>query len=169
MIAVPHSKGLNEAIFKYPSQLLNSWYQIFFQLRPLARYFVERKDWALIEKLWRDWSPGWELPVEDLASVKRTFSRPGVKNAALGYYWTADPVLDEARKKNTDPIEVPTLGLTGALDGCIDTRLFDLTMIDESFPKGVELERIQGAGHFVHQEKPEAVNALLVDWLRRHV
>lgn len=168
LIAVPHSKGLNESISKIPSQLLKSWYSIFFQLRPLARYFVERNNWALIEKLWRDWSPGWELPKEDLESVKRTLALPGVKNAALAYYWVADPVLDESGKRATDPIHVPTLGLTGALDGCVDTRIFDLTMTEASFPKGVELARIPDAGHFVHQEKPEEINELFVDWLRQN-
>jgi pimeloyl-ACP methyl ester carboxylesterase len=30
------------------------------------------------------------------------------------------------------------------------------------------MERIEGAGHFCHQEKPDAVNALLLDWLAQH-
>ena len=169
LIAVPHPAGLNESILKYPSQLLNSWYTIFFQLRPLARYYVERNDWALIEKLWRDWSPGWKWPAEELAAVKLALAQPGVKDGALGYYWTTETRLTKDGKQTTDRVCVPTLGLTGALDGCIDTRLFDLTLNASSCPKGFEIARIPDAGHFVHQEKPEQVNALLLDWLGRHV
>jgi pimeloyl-ACP methyl ester carboxylesterase len=28
------------------------------------------------------------------------------------------------------------------------------------------VERIQNAGHFTHQEKPEEVNRLILDWLK---
>lgn len=36
------------------------------------------------------------------------------------------------------------------------------------FPGGVRVVKIAGAGHFLHQEKPEEVNALLLDWFGRH-
>lgn len=35
------------------------------------------------------------------------------------------------------------------------------------FPGGVRVVKIAGAGHFLHQEKPEEVNALLLDWFGR--
>ncbi|HEX8826441.1 MAG TPA: hypothetical protein VF794_41450, partial [Archangium sp.] len=57
--------------------------------------------------------------------------------------------------------------LTGALDGCVSTRLFD-SVRPENFRKGLRTERIQGAGHFLHQEKPAEVNRLLVEWLGQH-
>jgi len=50
----------------------------------------------------------------------------------------------------------------------MDTRLHDLAMNEDDFPVGLEVERIEGAGHFVHQEDPQAFNALLLDWLARH-
>jgi pimeloyl-ACP methyl ester carboxylesterase len=40
-------------------------------------------------------------------------------------------------------------------------------MDPELFPAGLRIERLQGAGHFVHQEQPEQVNELLIDWLER--
>ena len=30
----------------------------------------------------------------------------------------------------------------------------------------LRLERIPGAGHFTHQEKPEEINRLLLSWLK---
>ena len=41
-------------------------------------------------------------------------------------------------------IEVPTLALTGALDGCMDTRLHDTAMRPADFPRGLRVERIRG-------------------------
>ncbi|MAE94125.1 MAG: epoxide hydrolase [Deltaproteobacteria bacterium] len=171
-LAIPHPGRLGEGLRKVPSQLCNSWYMAFFQLRGLADRVVERKDWAFIERLWRDWSPGWELPQEELRAVKETLAQPGVKRAALGYYRAmADrrsAAARETAKLLDSEIPVPTLALTGALDGCMDTRLHDLTMKKADFPAGFEVVRIEGAGHFLHQEKPEEVNPILIDWLRRH-
>ena len=39
---------------------------------------------------------------------------------------------------------------------------------EEDFPNGLKVERIADAGHFPHQERPEAVNALLLDWIKEH-
>ena len=65
------------------------------------------------------------------------------------------------------PIPVRTLALTGALDGCMDTRLHDVAISKEDFPAGVEMARVEDAGHFLHQERPDEVNRLLLDWLAR--
>ena len=140
------------------------------RVRGLAEAVVARRDGAFIEKLWRDWSPGWELPADELAAVKATFAKPGVVHASLGYYRAMfDLAARDARtvrSRLARPIEVPTLALTGALDGCMDTRLHDTAMRPADFPRGLRVERIEGAGHFLHQEKPDEVNALILDWLR---
>ena len=64
-------------------------------------------------------------------------------------------------------IAVRTLAITGAQDGCIDTRLYDLGLDPADFPAGLRVERISGAGHFVHLEKPERFVALLLSWIRQ--
>jgi pimeloyl-ACP methyl ester carboxylesterase len=171
-LAVPHPGRLErEVLAKRPSQLRKSWYMGFFQLRGIADHWLERRDFAFVERLWRDWSPGWELPPEELAAVKDTLRRPGVKRAALGYYralaapWsTSSRVVREALSR---PIRVPTLALTGALDGCMDTRLYDDLMRDEDFPAGLRVVRFDGVGHFLHQEAPERVGEVILEHLRR--
>jgi pimeloyl-ACP methyl ester carboxylesterase len=170
-IAYP-GRLFNEGIRKIPRQLRNSWYMFFFQLRGLADFAVETRDWALIEKLWRDWSPGWELPDDEMAAVKQTLAQPGVKRAALGYYRAffdlRSPAARETQKLAESKIPVPTMAVTGARDGCMDTRLHDVVMHDEDFPSGVEVVRLEQAGHFLHQEEPEAFNRLLLGWLERN-
>ncbi len=170
-MAVPHLRHVLDASGRMPGQLLNSWYMFFFQLRKVSDFAARWDDFQLIEKLWRDWSPDWRWPEEEMAALKRTFRQPGVLHAALGYYRAAyslwSPTSWRALKLLQSIVRVPTLALTGATDGCIDTRLFD-SMKPEDFPAGLRLERIQGAGHFLHQEKPAEVNRLLVEWLDQH-
>ncbi len=170
-LAVPYSGRMQEAIRKLPSQIRNSWYMIFFQLRGVADFAVEARDWALIDKLWRDWSPGWDPGADEKRALKHSLAQPGVKAAALGYYRAMFESKTEAakqtRKLTEAKVNVPTLAFTGALDGCIDTRLYELTMLDEDFPAGLEVVRMEGAGHFLHQEKPDEFNARLIEWLKR--
>jgi pimeloyl-ACP methyl ester carboxylesterase len=171
-LAIPHPGQMRRAGFRQvPGQLRNSWYIFFFQLRVLADLAVEARDWAFIEKLWRDWSPGWELPADELRAVKDSLSRPGVKRAALAYYRATFDFWSEANRQTSRLLEsemrVPTLGLTGALDGCMDTRMHDLAMSKQDFPAGLEVVRIEQAGHFLHQERPDEVNRILLDWLTR--
>jgi pimeloyl-ACP methyl ester carboxylesterase len=171
-LAIPHPGRMRSVgIRKLPSQLRNSWYIFFFQLRGIADRAVEARDWAFIEKLWRDWSPGWELPADELRAVKASLSQAGVKRAALAYYRAIFDFWSAAAKRTSrlleSEIRVPTLGLTGALDGCMDTRMHDLAMSKQDFPAGLEVVRIEQAGHFLHQEQPQEVNRILVDWLTR--
>ncbi len=172
-LAIPHPGRMqSDGLRALPSQLRKSWYIAFFQLRGLADAVVSARDWAFIEKLWRDWSPGWDAPAGDLASLKRTLAQPGVKRAALAYY-RALPDQRSAAARETQrlvesPIHVPTLALTGALDGCMDTRLHDIAMRNEDFPGGLSVVRVEGAGHFLHQERPDEVNRTLLEWIGRH-
>jgi len=169
-LAVPHAARLADGIRKLPVQLVNSWYMTFFQLRGLADWWVERNDWALIKKLWKDWSPDFELPEEEWTSLRATFAAPGVKKAMLSYYrQNASPSvmlgLTKTAANQHTCVPVRTLAITGADDGCMDTRLYDHVFRDEDFPKGFRVERIEGAGHFTHQEKPNEINRLLLSWL----
>jgi pimeloyl-ACP methyl ester carboxylesterase len=167
-LAVPPFSALQAGIRRHPGQLRNSWYMLFFQLRGLADRVVAARDLAFIERLWRAWSPGWSFDSEDMAALKHRFREPGVLASALAYYRaTLNPLLADSREMrriSAEPVPVPTLAITGARDGCMDTRMYDY--IDPKlFPHGYRMERIEAAGHFVHQEKPQAVSELLLDWI----
>jgi pimeloyl-ACP methyl ester carboxylesterase len=170
-IAIPHPARFTQVgIRKVPRQLLLSWYMMFFQLRGIAERAIRRSDWALIRRLWKTWSPGLDLPEAEWAALRETFEAPGVAEAMLGYYRAnASPsallgIADSALNRLA-AIPVRTLVMTGADDGCIDTRLFDHAILPADFPAGVQLRRIQRAGHWVHQEKPAEVNSLILDWI----
>ncbi|HZG33836.1 MAG TPA: alpha/beta hydrolase, partial [Sphingopyxis sp.] len=66
------------------------------------------------------------------------------------------------------PLAVPVLGLCGEKDGCIGADIFRKAMPSEDFPAGYRVSEISGAGHFLHQEKPEQVNALILEWVAKN-
>ncbi len=171
-MAVPHAARFADGIKAVPGQLIKSWYMTFFQLRGFAERMVERNDWALIKRLWQSWSPGYTLSPQDWAIMRDVFAAPGVKSAMLAYYrQNASPAVMFGLKKTEASaltcVPVPTLAITGADDGCIDTRLYDHLFQKEDFPKGFAVKRIAGAGHFAHLEKPEIIHALILEWLGR--
>lgn len=152
-IAVPPTARFVEAMRRVPSQLLDSWYMLFFQLRGVAELAVRANDWALVKRLWRSWSPGHRLPADEWARLRDVFEAPGVLAAMLAYYRrnvAPHRLLDPANLGATGPVRVPTLAITGADDGCIDTRIFDHAFREDDFPAGSRVERVEGAGHFVH-------------------
>jgi pimeloyl-ACP methyl ester carboxylesterase len=168
-LAVPHPLALVHAIPRVPRQLRLSWYVLFFQL-PWAERAVRARDFALLVKLWRDWSPDHQAPGDELEAMKDVFRAPGVTEAALAYYRNMlGPRSHSARASRKllqgARLEPPTLAITGARDGCIDTRTYDA--MDARTFRQLRVERVPGAGHFVHQESPELVNALLLAWLAR--
>ena len=171
---VPHPRRFSrEGMAKVPVQALKSWYMLFNQLPGFSDYFVKRNDWAMIRFLWRKWSPNQTLTKTEWENLRDTFAQPGVLKAMLSYYRqnvSPTQLLGLRKSSSTDlgEIPVPNLAITGADDGCIDTRVFDYTVLPEDHPKGLRLERIEQAGHFTHQEKPAVVNRMLIDWFREH-
>ena len=172
-LAIAHPGRIERELLQTrPEQLLKSWYMGFFQLRGVAEYTFERNGWALLHKLWRDWSPGYVLPAEEMRALEHMFAQPGVKRAALSYYRALFQVLSppakQTRRLLRRPLQVPTLALTGARDGCMDTRLHDELMHPEDFAAGLHVQHIAGTGHYLHQERPEQVNQILLAWLRQN-
>lgn len=167
--AVPYGPQLVTAMTGNYDQHKRSWYMFFFQM-PLAEAAVAQDDFAFLERLWRDWSPGWQWPSEEMAALKETFHQPGVLAAALGYYRAAfnpalqDPALADLQMRMLmTPIEVPALYLHGADDGCIGREL--VAGMADFFPRGLRVEMVPGAGHFLHQERPDVVNRVLLEFL----
>lgn len=168
--AVPYGPALFHAFATDYAQQRRSWYMMFFQ-QALAEAAMRHDDFAMIDRLVADWSPGWSWPAEDREATKATFRRPGTLEAALACYRAtmgpafADPAVLEANAQAwTAPIPVPGLMLHGADDGCIGADL--VPGMAAYFPAGLQVEIVPGAGHFVHQEKPDVVNRLVLDFLR---
>lgn len=165
-IAIPHLKNAGKGVARYPSQLLYSWYMNFFQLRGVADWAVSAADWWFIRSLWQRWSPDWDVPEDILESVKQSLAQPGVKGAALGYYRCMFKLLTARGRQSQSLLnrrsDVASLFITGENDGCINTGLFEATLEERNFPAGVQIERLAGAGHFVHLEKPAAVTDVIL-------
>lgn len=169
-MAVPYGPQIFRALATSYEQQRRSWYMMFFQ-HALAERALAHDDFAMIERLHRDWSPGWRWPAEEREALTAMFRTPGTLAAALGYYRaTIGPVLDDPEQLEASvaamavPIQVPGLVIHGADDGCIGREL--VPPMREYFPRGLRVEILAGAGHFLHRERPDEVNRIVLEFLR---
>lgn len=154
-IAVP--PNFMEEIEQYPSQSFRSTYMYLFQIPGFAEELLRRDDFAFLERLWRMWSPGWSPPDERLEEVKETFREGETVEAALQYYrsFYEEVVAQPAGSMEIRGIDAPTLLIGGREDGCITSSMY--RDAGKCFSGRHSVEVVNGAGHFVHQEKPDAV------------
>ena len=144
---------------------------MFFFQTPLADMAVAHDDFAFLERLWQDWSPGWSWPPEEMAALKATFRQPGVLCGGARLLpphaqsrCSSAPSWPRCRAaRRWSPVTVPTLFFHGARDGCIGVELAD--GMEALFPPGWRRSIVPDAGHFVHQEQPDVVNAKLLEFL----
>lgn len=164
--AVPPPGALAGGFLSY-DQLRRSWYMYFFQ-HPLAPMAVSMGDLSFIDRLWQDWSPGYDA-TEDLELLKPSLRDAANLAAALGYYRATigglpvDPAYAEEQAAMQSQNPQPTLYLHGDQDGCMGVDLASSAL--QFLGEGSRLEIIKGAGHFLHLEKPEVVNPLIVEFL----
>lgn len=169
MLSVPHPAGFAEFYAIDPAQQARSHYILEFQ-EPGAedRLLANNCEW--LERLWRTWSPGWDIPADILHTMRKTFREPGVAAGTLGWYRQAFDVASDAGKATqalfARQVAAPTMGLVGDNDGCVGADIFVASMREADFPRGLQVEALAGAGHFLHLEQPLAVNARIIDWLQ---
>ena len=156
-LAVPPA-ALDEVLFSDYEQLKRFFYLFMFRdPAGLAETVVARDDLAFLDKLWRDWSPGFS-PGEHLARVKACLRQPANLAAVLGYYRAA---ADQEAAGRQAP--QPTLYLHGARDGCIGVDL--VRGAERLLAPSSRMIVIDDAGHFLHLEEPGQVNDHILSWV----
>jgi pimeloyl-ACP methyl ester carboxylesterase len=172
-LAVPPA-ALDQVLFSDYEQLKRFFYLFMFRdpLR-LAEAVVASDGMAFLDKLWRDWSPGFQ-PGEHLDRVKECLRAPANLAAAVSYY-RANPVDPDSGTPGTAAryageqqsvgrqAPQPTLYLHGACDGCIGVEL--ARDAERFLAPASRMVVIDDAGHFLHLEKPAEVNDHILTWI----
>ena len=108
--------------------------------------------------------PGW-LTEEDIDFFTQEFERTGFRSA-LNWYrnidrnWALTPFLRGAS------LHPPTLFAAGEEDGVIKLYRNAFDTMEEAVPNLRKKTLLQGAGHWVQQERPQEVSGLLIEFLR---
>lgn len=164
-MGVAPAAAMGPALLSY-GQLRRSFYVWLFQT-PLAEVVIGLDDMAFVAHLWSDWSPGYDGSW-DVAQVRRALAEPDRQAAAIGYYRAMfDPTPPPERyggvPGGSGVPPQPTLYLHGEDDGCF--VLPPELDVAATLSPGSSYVRVPAAGHFLHLEQPELVNARILDFL----
>lgn len=167
-LAVPHGPQLGTAFVTNDDQQRRSWYMFFFQM-PFAEAAVALNNFAFIDRLWAEWSPGYIAAPEDRTALKEMFATDGVLSATLAYYrQTFSAVPDhpewaDRQSRSAGDIAVPTLYLHGADDGCIGVEVCE--GMESHFSAGLRSVVVPDAGHFLHVEQPGVIAGHILEFI----
>ena len=167
-VSVPHGLSVGTAFLSDAEQQRRSWYMFFFQLE-LADAAVPFNNFSFIDRLWSDWSPNWPDYKRYSKTTIDVLSKGNVLSKALAYYrCTFQQELQNERINKlaetllADKIQMPSLYLHGENDGCIGHYLSDGM---ENFFQDLSINILPDCGHFLHLEKKELVNELILDFI----
>lgn len=142
-------------------QAKSSWYIFFQQLPALAERALPR----VVDKLWRDWSPGYD-GTGDIAHLDATLADPARRTALLRYYrallqpWGRKRAYREYQRHATHLPPGPLLYLHGSEDGCLRWETVQAAVA--RYPNHWQHQLFTGAGHFLHLERPGPVNEAIL-------
>jgi len=168
-LAVPHPVEVRRSLRRDPRQVVRSFHWFLFQMPWLPERLLRAFDAQAVELLWRLWSPEFD-DRDHVRRIRDKFLHPGVVEATLAYYRSLfrtaymDPALAEVRGRLDKAIPSPTLVLMGGHDRL---RREMLPRQTDLFEGPYETAVVEGAGHFLHREKPNEVNDLLREWFGR--
>jgi pimeloyl-ACP methyl ester carboxylesterase len=173
ILNIPPLPIFGENLFSY-DQIKRSFYFWFFQMREVAEETVSADNFAFIDGIWADWSPGYDA-TEDLPYVKECLGDPAHFQTAMGYYWAQfDPArmgpaewTEEQEAAWGQPVSQPILYLHGTQDGCHGLNEEQVKEVPTHLGEGSEAELIEGVGHFMLVEKPEEINDRILGFLGR--
>ena len=163
ILNVPHPARFSDGL-TMPKQLLKSSYMFFFQIPRLPEKALGANDFAVLRAGFRR-NPvrTGAIPEEDAERYVEALSRPGALTATINYYRALLRNPSEMRAL-LRKIEAPTLVIWGEKDVFLSQELADPGPL---WVPDLRVERFPNASHFVAEDRPDEVNALLLDFLRR--
>lgn len=170
VVGMPHPLRLREELLRSAAQRRASAYLGLFQLPRLPEARLRRDGGAYVARLLRRWGgPGFPDPETEQRCREAMQIVPVAHTSLEWYRWAVRSLVRPSglrfARRLAGGVRAPTLAVHGELDGCL---LPATAAGSDRYVHGpYRLSRLEGVGHFCHEEAPEAVTALLLDHLAR--
>jgi pimeloyl-ACP methyl ester carboxylesterase len=137
---------------------------LLFQLPVVPRWALQRGGFSALRRLFRrDPARPDAYTDEDIDRYVEAFGH-GTTDAALEWYRALLRRNPFAMEKTLRPIDVPTQVIWGRRDSAL---CFEYAQPPAKWVWDVRVDVIEDASHWVQCDRPETVNALLLDFLGR--
>jgi pimeloyl-ACP methyl ester carboxylesterase len=159
---VPHP-ALMEKGLRTRRQLKKSWYIFFFQLPMIPEWGLARRGCEAIGRVFRDMAVDKSrFPDEVLRVYRDAAAVPGALTAMLNYYRALIRGFLRTSRRGTRRIDTPTLMIWGEVDAALGK---ELTYGTQNYVSNLTLRYLPNVSHWVQQEAPDTVNAMIEAWL----
>lgn len=152
ILNVPHPKVFQSYVRKQFSQMLKSWYILFFQVPRLPEILSRMNNWYVV----LNQMPG--LDEEEKEEYRKAWSQPGAFTAMLNWYRAA--VRHEPKELGEAILDIPTLIIWGKEDRYLDYEMAELSL---DYLSNGSLKLLQDASHWVMYDESEKVSSLLIE------
>lgn len=162
---VPHPVPMQKALRSGFAQLRRSWYVFFFQLPWLPEYMLGRHDAkGVADAIFESCVIKERFPEEVLDVYRRNAAQPGALTAMVNYYRALVRGGGAARQREEGypVIDTPTLMVWGEEDVALGK---ESTYGTDAFVSNLTIRYLPRVSHWVQQEAPEAVNAMITAFL----
>jgi pimeloyl-ACP methyl ester carboxylesterase len=143
-------------------QRLRSWYMHFFRIPHLPERLLSRSNFrGLIRVLTRTSRPG-SFSEAELTLYREAWARPGALTAMLNWYRAL--MRNRPNIRADARVPMPTLLIWGVQDRALGVEMAQpsVDLCDQG-----ELQRIEGAGHWVLHEEGEAISRHILAFIGR--
>lgn len=149
-------------------QIRQYWYQWHFNTDKGPETLATRRD-DLCRELWHVWSPGWNFSEGEFLATAQSWNNSDFQSIVIHSYRfryenaEGDPRYKELTQKllGKPPITIPTIVLHGAEDGA--TLVENSEGKEKHFTDFYERKVLDGIGHFIQRENPQAVIEAVVN------
>jgi pimeloyl-ACP methyl ester carboxylesterase len=155
-VSTPHPAAFRRSI-EGGEQRERSGYMLFFRTPDAEPFFLDN-DAAVLRSLYSASA----LPEDAAAEYLRVLTEPGALTGALNWYRAADIGLVEG----LGPITTPTLYVWSTNDPALGRDAAEATAGHVDGPYRFEV--LDGVSHWIPEEAPDALNALLLEHLASH-
>jgi pimeloyl-ACP methyl ester carboxylesterase len=149
------------------------WYQYYFNTER-GRRGLEANRRSLCRLLWETWSPKWKFTDDEYNKTAASFDNPDFVDVVIHSYRhrirnaPGEPRFEEMERAlaKRPRIEVPTIVLHPTDDGVTGPPSTNAAADKANFSQLIDRRIVEGSGHFMPREKPEAVASALIDVVR---
>jgi len=150
---VPQPVVMQRYIRRHPSQMLKSWYALFFQLPALPERVVRANNWRMLMSAMPK-----GLSEEERNRYREAWAQPDAMTSMINWYRS---MLRHSPKRTGSPrISVPTLVVWGKQDPHLS---YDMAPLSVDLCDDGRLVTLEDATHWVMHDKPDEVSQYLIE------
>lgn len=158
----PYPSIFKKALKTNLKQLMKSWYIFFFQIPYVPEVILKSFSKSMLANFFRSSSVNKEtFSNDDIEMYYENLQKPGVLKSAINYYRAI--FQSSSQSHGQVQIDIPTLLIWGERDVAL-TKELTLGM-ERYFKQPIRIRYLPEAGHWVNEEVPDKINALILEFL----